>query len=227
VVADAAEKIVALNGFDNRITVVPKNSKELIIGEDLDRRADILISEILSSDLLAEGVLSTFEDAIERLVHQDATIIPRAIAARGCLIESEVLAKSAFVGRVARFDVSPFASVASPRLPIHGTQTPWRRLSNDHDLIHIDLSARRNEGRHQSLTIPVTADGVAVGVLQWIHVDLAEGIEFANPPDAYSDGGWLQVVHTFAKPMTVRAGDVFNLRVGHDRTSLIFMPIES
>lgn len=226
VVADATKKIVALNGYDNRIAVVPKNSKELIVGEDLDRRADILISEILSSDLLAEGVLSTFEDAIDRLVHQDATIIPRAIAARGCLIESDVLARSAFVDRVSGFDVSPFASFASPRLPIHGTQTPWRRLSDDQDLIHIDLTARRNEGRHQSLAIPVTADGIAVGVMQWIHVDLADGIEFSNPPDAYSDGGWLQVVHTFARPMAVRAGDVFNLRVGHDRTSLIFMPME-
>lgn len=225
VVADAAKKIVALNGYDDRISVVAKNSKDLTVGEDINRRADILISEILSSDLLAEGVLSTFEDAIERLVHQDATIIPRAIAARGCLIESDVLAKSAFVGHVSGFDVSPFAGFASLRLPVHGTETPWRRLSDDHDLIQIDLTAQRNEGRHDVLTIPVTADGIAVGVMQWIHVDVADGITFANPPEEYSDGGWLQVVHTFSRPMSVRAGDAFQLRVGHDRTSLIFTPV--
>ena len=225
VVTEAAKKIVALNGYGESITVVPKNSKDLVVGEDLDRCADILISEILSSDLLSEGVLSTFEDAIDRLEHQNATIIPRAIAARGCLIESFVLAKSAFVDHVSGFDVSPFAGFASPRLPIHGAQTPWRRLSDDHDLIHIDLKAQRNEGHHHILTIPVTADGTAAGVLQWIHVDLAEGITFTTPPEDYSDGGWLQVVHTFARPMPVRAGDVFNLRVGHDRTSLIFMPL--
>ncbi len=106
-----------------------KNSKELVVGEDLDKRADILVSEILSSDLLSESVLSTFEDAIERLVHEDATIVPRAITALGCLIESDVLAKYAFVDQVSGFDVSPFTELASTRLPVHGKLTSWRRLS--------------------------------------------------------------------------------------------------
>jgi type II protein arginine methyltransferase len=224
IIAGMATQIVAKNGYEDRIRVVPKNSKDLVVGEDLDRRADILVSEILSSDLLSESVLSTFEDAIERLVHKEATIIPRAIAARGCLIESDVLAKYAFVNEVAGFDVSAFTEFASTRLPVHGKLTAWRRLSDDHDLINIDLKARRHEASYQRLSIPVTADGTAVGIMQWIRVDVAENVEFSNPPDDYSDGGWLQVVHTFSRPVSLRAGDRFELLAGHDRTSLILMP---
>jgi type II protein arginine methyltransferase len=224
IIAEAAQTIISRNGYEDQIRVIPKNSKNLVVGEDFDSRADVLVSEIISCDLLSESVLSTFEDAIDRLVHEDATIVPRAITARGCLIESDVLAKYSFVDRVSGFDVSPFTALAATRLPVHGKLTSWRRLSEDHDLVHIDLRARRHEGTYQKLCLPVTADGTAVGIMQWMRVDVAEGVEFSNPPDDYSDGGWLQVVHTFSRPIDVRAGDSFELLAGHDRTSLILMP---
>ena len=123
IIAEAAKKIVSINGYGDQIRVVPKNLKDLVVGEDLDKRADVLVSEILSCDLLSESVLSTFEDAIGRLVHDEATIIPRAITALGCLIESDVLAKYAFVDQVSGFDVSPFSELASTRLPVHGKLT--------------------------------------------------------------------------------------------------------
>jgi type II protein arginine methyltransferase len=224
IIAETAQTIISNNGYEDQIRVIPKNSKNLIVGEDFDNRADILVSEIISCDLLSESVLSTFEDAIDRLVHEDATIVPRAITALGCLIESDVLAKYSFVDRVSGFDVSPFTALAATRLPIHGKLTSWRRLSEDHDLVHIDLRARRHEGAYRKLCLPVTADGTAVGIMQWMRVDVAEGVEFSNPPDDYSDGGWLQVVHTFSRPIDVRAGESFELLAGHDRTSLILMP---
>jgi type II protein arginine methyltransferase len=59
-----------------------------------------------------------------------------------------------------------------------------------------------------------------------MHVDLADGIVFDNHPDGYSDGGWLQVLHNFAEPISVRAGDVLNVAVGHDRVTLIVRPLE-
>ncbi len=105
-----------LRGTDlgNRIAVVNKMSTELAVGQDMETRADILVSEILSSDLLAEDVLSTFEDAHARLINEGATIIPRAATAVGCLVESEVLSKYSFVGNVSGFDVSNFAARRKP-----------------------------------------------------------------------------------------------------------------
>lgn len=43
-------------------------------------------------------------------------------------------------------------------------------------------------------------------------------------PDDQSDGGWLQVLHTFPQPIGVSAGEQLDVMVGHDRTSLIVMP---
>jgi predicted RNA methylase len=224
IIAETAERIIALNGYESQIRVVNKGSSELAVGKDIAARADILISEILSSDLLAENVLSTFEDAHARLLRDGATIVPRAATAVGCLVESAALSEYAFVGHVSGFDVSPFGALAAQRLPVHGTMTSWRRLSGDIDLLRVDLSAREHAAEIRMLPVPVLNDGVAVGVVQWMNLDLADGVAFSNHPDDRSDGGWLQVLHTFPQPIPVRAGEQLDLMVGHDRSSLIVMP---
>ena len=64
-------------------------------------------------------------------------------------------------------------------------------------------------------------DGIAIGIVQWINVDLADGVTFSNHPSEYSGGGWLQILHTFPQPVAVSAGSQLDVMVGNDRTSLI------
>jgi len=225
VIADTARAIIADNGFADRVTVHTAPSTALRVGEHLDQRADILVSEILSSDLLTEKVIDTFEDAHDRLLKDDAIIIPRAAAAIGCLVESAVLADYVFVDKVSGFDVSRFGALAAQKLPIHGTMTDWKRLSDDIELLRIDLSRTAHPAALHTLGITVVEDGIAAGIVQWMQVDLAEGITFDNHPDGYTDGGWLQVLHTFPAPIPVRAGDRLDIAVGHDRVTLILRPL--
>jgi type II protein arginine methyltransferase len=224
IIADMAQKIIAENGFANRVTVHSKMSIELEVGAELDQPADILVSEILSSDLLTEAVLDTFEDAHARLLKPDAIVIPRAASAIGCLVESPVLDDYVFVDKISGFNVSRFSQFAAMKLPIHGTMTDWKRLSADVELVRVDLTQRRHESDLATLSIPVMADGNATGVVQWMHVDLAEGVAFDNHPDDYTDGGWLQILHHFPHPIAVRAGETLDLAVGHDRITLIIQP---
>jgi type II protein arginine methyltransferase len=171
-------------------------------------------------------VLDTFQDAHLRLLREGATVIPRIASAIGCLVESSVLHKYAFVGDASGFDVSPFTTLSPSRLPVHGTMESWRRLSDDFDVVRIDLTAQKHEAELRRVTIPVLDDGEAVGVIQWIDLDLCEGIKFSNHPDHYCDGGWLQVLHTFPHPIGVTKGEDFELMVGHDRASLIIAPAD-
>ncbi|GAA0639806.1 protein arginine N-methyltransferase [Sphingomonas ursincola] len=226
IIADMARQIIADNGYADRITVHTAPSTELRVGEHLEERADILVSEILSSDLLTEHVIDTFEDAHARLLKPDAIVIPRAASAIGCLVESQVLADYVFVDQVSGFDISRFGALASPKLPIHGTMTDWKRLSDDVELVHIDLTRTQHQSDLHLLQINVLEDGIATGIVQWMHVDLADGISFDNHPDGYTDGGWLQVLHNFPEPVAVHAGDVLNVAVGHDRVTLIVRPLE-
>jgi hypothetical protein len=108
-------------------------------------------------------------------------------------------------------------------LPVHGTMTSWRRLSADFDIASLDLTAKTYAADLRKLAVPVLEDGEAIGIVQWMRVDLAEGVEFSNHPDHYTDGGWLQVLHPFRRPIAVKAGMELELLLGHDRSSLIAM----
>ncbi|HEX9462137.1 MAG TPA: tetratricopeptide repeat protein [Alphaproteobacteria bacterium] len=223
-IAEVARQILERNGYADRVRAVAKRSTELAVGHDLDEPADVLVSEILSSSVLSEYVLTTFEDAVSRLVKPSAAIIPRAVTAVGCLAGGPAIERIAFVDRVDGFDLSPFTALAAPRLPVNGFSPPWTRLSPDCDLLHFDLTEAWHAPALETLALPVAADGVAVGVIQWMRVELDEETVFVNPPEAYDGGGWQQVLHTFPKPMPVSAGQTFPLIAGHDRSSLIFAP---
>jgi tetratricopeptide (TPR) repeat protein len=224
VIARAAEAIIADNGYSEQVKVVAKPSTELSVGKELSGKAEILVSEILSSDLLAEHVLGTFEDARSRLLADDAIIIPQRAAAMGCLVASDTLGAYSNVNTVSGFDVSRFNRLAPISLPIHGTMTDWTRLSDDFEITAVDLTLQSHEAQLRSVSIPVTAAGTIIGVVQWMHVDLLDEITFSNHPDDYHDGGWLQILHPFPEPIKAEAGETLSLIVGHDKASLIVLP---
>ena len=55
--AEMARCIIARNGYEETITVLTKQSSELVIGEDLPESASVLISEILDVTLTGESVI--------------------------------------------------------------------------------------------------------------------------------------------------------------------------
>ncbi len=227
VVAETAREIVARNGYDKQVRIVSAASNELILGEHLPERAQILVAEILSSDVLAEGVLPSFEDAIARLITPDAEIIPRAVAAIGCLVGGAELEKLAFVRSASGFDVSGFEPLSANRLAVYGEEPAWRRLSADFEMVRFDLTHAHHAPFAQERDIEVAEDGLAVGVLQWMAVDLDEETRFSTAPEGPQSRGWAQIVHTFERPLHVRRGQSVRLTLGHDRDSLVVWPAGS
>ena len=74
-VADAANQVFAANGVADRVTLVRGRSTTV----ELPERADVLVSEILGSDPLAEDIVSVFRDARRRWLRPDARLIPQSL----------------------------------------------------------------------------------------------------------------------------------------------------
>lgn len=57
--AECCLKILARNGVSDKITVIPKRSTELTVGEDGDmkEKANILVTEVFDTELIGEGML--------------------------------------------------------------------------------------------------------------------------------------------------------------------------
>lgn len=201
--AEVATAIVARNGFADRVRVVNKESTKLQIGADLPRRADCVISEVISADLLSENILRTMSAARD-LMTEEAPTVPRRGAIHVALVQSEPRFPET-IDKIAGFDLSPFNAVMQPNY-FCGTVPPNALLSDGACLFSIDLSGRdRSVTAQASTRVRVQETGVAVGILQWIEVDLAEGVSLETGTGAPS-WSWGQSFSPLLHPVSVTAG---------------------
>ncbi|VDN16008.1 unnamed protein product [Dibothriocephalus latus] len=75
-VARCAKRVIHANGLQDRIRVIGKRSTDLVIGHDMEQRANVLVAELLDTELIGEGTLETYKHAAEHLLTPDAVLIP-------------------------------------------------------------------------------------------------------------------------------------------------------
>jgi type II protein arginine methyltransferase len=163
-IAERARTIIAKNGLADRITVIGKSSTDLVVGRDLPRRAEVLVTETFASGLISEGILPTIEHANEHLPTPDAAMIPAAASVMGYLAGGPQLKGMLFVDNISGFDLSDFNDFAPPLLAASLDGVPHRALSADIELMRFDLKDKRFPMAGARLVIRATERGVSVGV---------------------------------------------------------------
>jgi type II protein arginine methyltransferase len=221
VIAERAREIVAQNGLKDRVKVVGKRSTDLVGGDDLPERAEVLITETFSSNLLDEGIIPTIEHAHEHLLAENALVIPAAASAFGFLVGGELLHDMLFVGRIKDLDLSAFNDFAPPNLAVSLGSMPHEVLSDDAALLRFDLNQRRFPPESRNVTLTATRAGTCVGVAQWIRIELDQEIAYDNrpSPDA-ANAHWSQLIYRFPRPVPVAPGDIVQIVASHDRTQI-------
>lgn len=208
-IAAAACKIVARNGFADRITVVAKRSTDLVVGVDLPERCDLLVSEIFGDDMVEEGVVPSLRDACARLLVPGAAIVPPRVELRCALVMHERLERLEREGLddVMGFDLSPFAVLTRPERFL----TPF---SKGHAALRSDaVSAMRIDFECVIDTpadrIVLTSNGGRVdGIAHWMRIDFGDGVTYENTPFGDPHAHWLVPVHGFFAPRQTAAGEV-------------------
>lgn len=221
-IAETAREIIALNGLQDRITVIARHSTDLAVGRGLAERADVLITETFSSDLLSEGVLHTIEHAYEQLLTAGGIVIPRVATAKAYLIGGAEIEGMLFAGPLNGFDLSPFNEFAPPLLAASLNSVAHDVLSEDFELFTFDLRAKAFPMANRVLDIKATKSGIAAGLVQWIHLDLDGVTQYENRPSSapHAESHWTQILHRFARPLSVEAGRMVRLAVHHNRQQM-------
>jgi len=221
VIAERAREIIALNGFADRITVIPKHSSEIGVGRGVAERAQVLITETFSSDLLSEGVLATIEHAHQELLTPDAIVIPRIARACGYLAGGVEIHDMLYTAASNGFNLSPFNRFAPPVLAASMNNVRHEILSDDFELWSFDLGGRLFPMESRPLVIRTTKTGVVTAVVQWIELDLDGETRYRNrPADPEAESHWTQILYRFPRPFEVEAGNTIMLVVGHNRQQL-------
>uniref|UniRef100_A0A453QBH3 Uncharacterized protein n=1 Tax=Aegilops tauschii subsp. strangulata TaxID=200361 RepID=A0A453QBH3_AEGTS len=69
-------RVLRANGMENKVKLFHKRSDELEVGVELDSPADVLVSEILDSELLGEGLIPTLQQAHDSLLVKNPKTVP-------------------------------------------------------------------------------------------------------------------------------------------------------
>ncbi|KAK9143042.1 hypothetical protein Syun_012442 [Stephania yunnanensis] len=86
-------KVLRINGMETKFQLFSRCSDELKVGVDLATRADILVSEILDSELLGEGLIPSLQHAHDMLLVKNPLTVPYRAITYCQLVESEFLLK--------------------------------------------------------------------------------------------------------------------------------------
>ena len=216
-VAAIARDIVALNGFSDCVKVVPKHSRDLEIGNDLDGPADVLVSEIVSSNLLGQDVLGCMEDVVGRLTRPNACTIPSHGSVRVALARYDRLHEKR-LGMSDGFDLSPLNKLAG-RIDIKVGDEALKLLSEAKDLFAFDFgSGGPFEECRSSISVTSTG-GRANGIAQWIKLRMDEKEFYESRPTVGAKSCWGVNFYAFKKPIDLEPGREVIVHGGRDRTS--------
>jgi len=220
VIAENATQIIAANGYSERISVYPVRSTGLMVGRELPERADVLLAEILSSEILAEGALDAMADARERLLKDNARIIPSAVTICGALVSSSALQELTSVNMVEGFDLSNFNEFA-PFLITIPKGTAYAVVSEAFHPFNLQMGERFSAPANVNFRVRVRETARVHGIAQWMKVHLDEDICLENAPTTTtSTDHWGVVFHAFPQAIEALAGQDIAICCEIDGTSL-------
>ena len=221
-IAKTAKRIISSNGYEKQISVINKNSTELVIGQDLPKKADLIISEILSAGFVGEGVRKTMLDANNRLLKKDGKIIPELGLIRVALVENnKEVSEAVSVSNSQGFDLSEFNSITQDEFSLHLKGQP-NFLSDPIDAFSINLYNNEEIMKEEKvLKVKVTKSGDCIGIVQWLKVQIYQDIEYENKPgETFSH--WPTPLYRFDQPVSVKAGEIIEIRAFLDEDEVCF-----
>jgi len=225
-VAEVARQVVADNGYGHIVDVITKKSTSLKIGEDMPARADLLISEILDSGLIGEGVVKYVRHARRELLTADARILPRGATVKAMLVELPRLRPVNPVGPICGFDLSAFARFQNldEYESIDLKREPWHAVSEvftayEFDFTNLPPEASAEAPHSTALAAKIVEDGRFHAIAFWFDLHLDDTLSISSGPDGDAVH-WGQAVQFFAADRRVRKGETIRLEMIFDEVKI-------
>jgi Ribosomal protein L11 methyltransferase (PrmA) len=223
-IAEVADRVFALNGVRDRVTLIPRWSRQI----ELPEQADLLVAEIIGNEPLEEEILETTLDARRRLLKPGARMIPHALKllVRPLVLPEAEVRQRAF-GRQALdrwrdlydIDFTPLLQAAIPG-PTHtitegevvGT---WPQVGPPVELLTLDLETFDGPSIRASTDLVVEPPGLVNAIALTFRAELHRNISHTLDPWRWPASSWATSVWVLPDPVEVSAESV--LRVHYHR----------
>lgn len=221
-----AREFFRVNRLEDRVTLVEGDSSRI----ELPERADVMVSEIIGNDPLAEGILSTTADARRRLLKPNARLIPSGLRLYALPLSAPVgmYEQAVFTAQQAELwrqsyglDFSNYVADSAKRSFSTTVNTArvkdWPRLAAPILIEAIDLNSDMLELVEVSRVFDIEADGVINCVILYFEAQLAPGISLSIHPDhAGATNSWASWAWLPGGALRVSAGQRMQLNYRFD-----------
>ena len=225
-IAQVAEKVIFENGFSDDIKVVNKKSTELVIGKDMPTKADLVLSEILSSEFVGEGIIPTITDANTRLIRKNGKMIPESGEILISLLPNSLKAREdILVENMCGYDLSDFNSLTQTKISRILKEEPSFSSSIETAFTFNFYDKGTLAEQERIFDIEVFKNSTYLGFITWLKLNLYENISFENKPSKLGSG-WVNPVYLFEKPLSASAGQKVRVKANLKRDSAWFEFIE-
>lgn len=218
-IAAAAVRIVAHNGLADRVRILARHSGDLDATRDLGGPVDLIVSEILSNDLLVEQVLPVMADVVPRLLKDGGRAIPAGGAIRVALAEWQGLEQRR-VGNIDGFDLSPFNALERVPYSVKPGDPRLTLRSAPADLFRFDFAGGGPYAPGRAAVPLACAGGPINGVVQWIQLELDEQGRYENRPAPGATSCWSCLFYPFETPAEPGPGTSMTVHGVHTLTTL-------
>jgi SAM-dependent methyltransferase len=220
-IARAAGRLFAANGVGSRITLIRGFSTNIWLPE----RADVLISELIGDEPLAEHVIGITQDAVRRLLRPRARLIPERIRMFVLLVSIPAAerGKLTFQQETLRtwrswygFDFSSLITL--PHIGPTGlgfdyfvnpySMRQWQILSDPVLVANIDLRNRRHAWIGTRRVVTVVAAGELNGLIIYFELAVPSKMFLSTHPALVAESNhWLSPVRILRNPISVTKGN--------------------
>ena len=220
-IANKAQDIVRKNGFTEKISVFGMKSTDLTVGIEMPRKADVIISEIFSSEMVGEGILATLRDSRERLLKQGGIMIPEQAEIKFALIgPSPEISSMTNPGVNSCYFLEDFSEICPRKLSVQLREKP-NLLSSAETAFCFDFLKEFAFNQEKDINVSVTRDGQCIGILQWLRTNLFGDIVLENVPGE-STSHWSSNIYLFQNSIKVKQGQSVEISALVDKDILWF-----
>ena len=224
--AEMARRIIARNGLDDVVTILPMQSNELVVGDVLTEPANVVIAENLDVTLIGEGVISSLRHATRHLTRSGAKVIPAAARVWGTLVEWPGERAINPVRQVSGFDFREFDLFRNPNMhvPFDAEREEHRALTEAFEIASFDFYQLPDfsEADHvEVLTLPAVETGTGHAVTVWFELDLDAEITYSTRHETNLNH-WHRTAQFLDRDLPARAGEDFRLTIRRTDTRFCF-----
>ncbi|XP_012843079.1 PREDICTED: LOW QUALITY PROTEIN: protein arginine N-methyltransferase 1.6 [Erythranthe guttata] len=191
-------KVLRSNGMDGKIRLLNKRSDELEVGSDVHSRADILISEILDSELLGEGLIPTLQHAHDNLLVENPLTVPYRATTYGQLVGCtylrdmhDLVNREAELSDGIRLVPSGMAGILGVKkqqqfaMHCDALKEEIKLLSEPFKVFDFDFWRRPDSSSETEMHIKTTNDGTVYAIISWwlLQLDSEGTIFYSTEPN--------------------------------------------